>query len=47
MSDAANEEKRRLLQQRKERLLTELQNVDAQLEECSTGKLALPESHLK
>jgi len=41
MSDATNnEEKQRLLQQRA-RLLAELQNVDQQLEECSTGELGL------
>ena len=41
MSDATNNEEKQRLLQRRARLLAELQNVDQQLEECSTGELGL------
>jgi len=41
MSDTTNNEEKQRLRQRRARLLAELQNVDQQLEERSTGELGL------
>ena len=45
MNDTTDNEDRQRLLQRRARLLAELQNVDQQLEECSTGELGLKVVH--